>query len=208
MPLTIEQYRTLRKPLNPTRVAKRSQGGKTLTYLESWDVRAHLSRVFGYTAWDEEILDCYQVGVREYTTKDGKAMAEPIWFARVQLTVRDTDGQQMCRYTESAVGSSAAPDYLLAESHDNAVKTAASDALKRCAINLGTQFGLSLYDDGSMRDVVKGTIVGPDGFDVKPEGADLSADQAAALSHSLGREDDSESPTQAPETAPEPEPVS
>lgn len=202
MPLTIEQYRTLRKPLNDTRIAKRSQGGKTLTYLESWDVRAHLSRVFGFTNWDEEILDCYQVGVREYDTKDGKPMAEPIWFARVQLTVRDSDGYRLCRYTESAVGSSAAPDYLLAESHDNAVKTAASDALKRCAINLGTQFGLSLYDDGSMRDVIKGTIVGPEGFDKQPP-ADLKPEQAEALRHSLGAEVDAQDPTPAPETTPE-----
>jgi hypothetical protein len=31
--------------------------------------------------------------------------------------------------------------------------------LKRCAINLGTQYGLSLYDNGNRNDVV-GTVVG------------------------------------------------
>jgi hypothetical protein len=39
-----------------------------------------------------------------------------------------------------------------------AIKTAESDALKRAAINLGTQFGLSLYNNGSMRDVVVQTL--------------------------------------------------
>ena len=39
-----------------------------------------------------------------------------------------------------------------------AVKTAESDALKRAAINLGTQFGLSLYADGATRDVVGKTL--------------------------------------------------
>lgn len=39
-----------------------------------------------------------------------------------------------------------------------AVKTAESDALKRAAINLGTQFGLSLYNDGSLADVVHTTL--------------------------------------------------
>lgn len=39
-----------------------------------------------------------------------------------------------------------------------AIKTAESDALKRAAINLGTQFGLSLYDNGSMKDVVGKTL--------------------------------------------------
>lgn len=33
--------------------------------------------------------------------------------------------------------------------------TAESDALKRCAINLGTQFGLSLYNDGKTEDVIR-----------------------------------------------------
>ena len=44
------------------------------------------------------------------------------------------------------------------EAHDMAIKTAESDALKRAAINLGTQFGLSLYDEGSMKDVVGMTL--------------------------------------------------
>jgi hypothetical protein len=35
-----------------------------------------------------------------------------------------------------------------------AIKTAESDAIKRAAINLGTQFGLSLYNNGSTKDVV------------------------------------------------------
>jgi hypothetical protein len=42
-----------------------------------------------------------------------------------------------------------------------AVKTAESDALKRAAINLGTQFGLSLYDNGSRNDVVGHSLVKP-----------------------------------------------
>jgi hypothetical protein len=42
-----------------------------------------------------------------------------------------------------------------------AIKTAESDCLKRAAINLGTQFGLSLYDDGNMNDVVIKTLAEP-----------------------------------------------
>jgi hypothetical protein len=44
-----------------------------------------------------------------------------------------------------------------------AIKTAESDAIKRAAINLGTQFGLSLYNNGSLRDVVVQTLSGPKG---------------------------------------------
>lgn len=44
------------------------------------------------------------------------------------------------------------------EAHDMAVKTAESDAFKRAAINLGDNFGLSLYNNGSVAPVVRATI--------------------------------------------------
>jgi hypothetical protein len=44
-----------------------------------------------------------------------------------------------------------------------AIKTAESDAFKRAAINLGDQFGLSLYNNGSTQPVVKQTLVAPAG---------------------------------------------
>ncbi len=185
MTLTPAQHDVLARAIHPTRVAKRSQGGKQLSYLESWDVRAHLIRLFGYGNFDIETLDQYLVGVREYQSKsdEPKPMAEAIWFAKVRLTIRDPHGFRLCRYTESAVGSTSGPASMIGEHHDNAIKSAASDALKRCAINLGNQFGLSLYKDGSLADVVKQTVVGPD----EPE-PDLTPDQIKTLQDSLGAE--------------------
>lgn len=202
MSLTKKQFETLRRPLNSSRVAKRSQSGKQLSYLESWDVRAHLVRVFGYGNFDIEVRDTLPLDVREYKSNDDKPMAEAVWFAKVRLTVRGIDGERLCRYTESAVGSASAPASMLAESHDNAVKTAASDALKRCAINLGTQFGLSLYDSGTTADVVKNTIAPPPG--VEPD-ADppLSPEQVENLRNTLGAEPVNQSPTDAPPAAPQ-----
>ena len=60
-------------------------------------------------------------------------------------------------YTEAAVGSATLPQR--GEAHDMAVKTAESDALKRAAINLGDQFGLSLYNNGAVAPVVVKTLV-------------------------------------------------
>lgn len=184
MPLTQKQYDTLRRPLNASRVAKRSQGGKQLSYLESWDVRAHLIRMFGYTSFDVETIDAYHVATREYMSSGDtpKPMVEVIWYAKVRLTVRDELDDTLCVYSESACGNASGPANMLGEHHDNAVKTAASDALKRCAINLGTQFGLSLYDQGSTRDVVKDTLVKPPGYE------EVQDDQEVAqnLIHSLG----------------------
>jgi recombination DNA repair RAD52 pathway protein len=181
-----QQHEALMRPLRSSRVAKRQQGGKTLSYLEAWDVRAHLIRMFGFANFDIELLDQQFLGMREYVTKDGKPMVEPYWFAKIQLTVRGERGQALAVYSDAAVGSNAAPDYLLVDAHDNAIKTACSDALKRCAINLGTQFGLSLYDNGSTSDVVRVTVLKPE--TVEPE-AEATAEQVANLEHTLGAQE-------------------
>jgi len=180
--INAEQYATLMKPLNGTRVASRKQGGKNLSYLESWDVRAHLIRVFGFGNFDVELVDYGFVHQREYKSAQDKEMVEVIWRAKVQLTIRDAEGNHLARYTEGAVGATSGPENMIGEHHDNALKTAESDALKRCAINLGTQFGLSLYNDGSRNDVVKGTLVVPEGY-VKPG---PTPEQQQALQQSLG----------------------
>jgi hypothetical protein len=101
----------------------------------------------------------------------------------------------LCRYTESAIGSTSGPASMVGEHHDNAIKTAASDALKRCAINLGTQFGLSLYDDGSTRDVVKNTLVKPVGYEEPP----TPEEAVKNLNHTLGAQQVAEEAPVAPE---------
>ena len=178
MGLSAKQHEILRKPLNSSRVATRTQGGKQLSYLESFDVRAHLIRTFGYGNFDVELLDYHHVGNRTYEA-NGKDMVEVIYTARVRLVIRDPDGHWLCTYIEGAGGSASGPATMLGDHHDNALKTAESDAMKRCAVNLGSQFGLSLYDQGSTREVVRGSIVGP-------EAEPLTDEQVAALRHSLG----------------------
>ena len=149
--LNEQQYQQLLKPLNPTRVAKRSQAGRNLSYLEAWDVKAHLIRIFGFGNWSWEVKTA---DVAFESEKDGK------WNVGYKvigcLTVPGLDSNWGAVYTEAAVGSATLPQR--GEAHDMAVKTAESDALKRAAINLGTQFGLSLYDNGSTKDVIGRTL--------------------------------------------------
>lgn len=196
MGLSQEQYTTLMRPLNATRIAKRSQGGKSLSYLEAWDVKAHLTRVFGFLNWDAEMLDYNFVGVRDYMSEpksgEPKPMVEVIYSARMRLTVR-TFGEEGkvdggATFTEAAVGSASGPASMLGDHHDNALKTAASDALKRCAINLGTQFGLSLYDDGRTADVIKRTLVLPSGVTREPP-TDKMTEAQERLQQSLGAQE-------------------
>lgn len=150
MGITSEQYEQLLKPLNQARVAKRAQAGRQLSYLEAWDVKAHLIRIFGFGGWS------WHVATAELAFEGEKEGKWNVGYKVIgTLTIHDLG----CVYTEAAIGSATLPQR--GEAHDMAVKTAESDAIKRAAINLGTQFGLSLYNDGSTNDVVKKTLVVP-----------------------------------------------
>lgn len=176
---TKEQVDILLQPIRPSRVATRSQGGKTLSYVEAWEIRAHLIRLFGFGGFDVITHSCdlvYQMDTE--VGREKKPGWEVAYKAHVELTVRSDDGYQ-ARYSEVAVGS-ATGSVGLGDLHDNAAKSAVSDALKRCATNLGTQFGLSLYKDGSHNDVVKMLV--ERGTEQDP----LSDEQNAMLQHSLG----------------------
>lgn len=148
------QYEQLLKPLNPARIAKRQQAGRNLSYLEAWDVKAHMNRIFGFLNWSADVIDAQLAFESE---NNGK------WNVGYKVTLRlritgfvDEDPAGWATYTEAAVGSATLPQR--GEAHDMAIKTAESDAFKRAAINLGTQFGLSLYDNGSTKDVIGRTL--------------------------------------------------
>lgn len=166
--LTQEQHDQLMKPLHPSRVAKRSGGGgKQLSYLEAWDVRAHLIRMFDFGGWSFDVLSCdlaYEDQVGNNWAVGYKVIG------RLTIHGIGKNGEDVT-YTEAAVGPAQLPQR--GEAHDMAAKTGESDALKRAAMNLGTQFGLSLYDDGRTTDVVKGVVgrSGPIGPKTTPSDA-------------------------------------
>lgn len=149
MSINERQYEQLLKPLNPVRVAKRQQAGRNLSYLEAWDVKAHLIRIFGFGGWSWGVVSADLA----FEDQNEKGHWQVGYKVIGTLTIPDLN---LCSYTEAAIGSSTQP--MRGEAHDMAIKTAESDALKRAAINLGTQFGLSLYDEGSMKDVVGMTL--------------------------------------------------
>jgi len=181
--LTQEQHDQLMKPLHPSRVAKRSGGGgKQLSYLEAWDVRAHLIRMFDFGGWSFDVLSAevaYTFGPGEYGTTKNFDVGYKV-IGRLTIHGIGPDGGDVT-FTEAAVGPASLPN--VGEAHDMAIKTAESDCLKRCAMNLGTQFGLSLYDDGRTTDVVKG-VVGRSG----PIGPKTDAAKANAIVNGQGVE--------------------
>jgi DNA recombination protein Rad52 len=146
------QKEQLLKGINPNRIAKRQGGGgKSLSYLEAWEVKAHLIRIFGFGAWSWDV----QTAELMFEEQNEKGQWNVGYKVIGQLRIHPLN----CTYTEAAVGSASIPQR--GEAHDMAVKTAESDALKRAAINLGTQFGLSLYNDGSLADVIHTTLDKP-----------------------------------------------
>ena len=86
-------------------------------------------------------------------------MARVAYRATVTLTVYSPGGIPIATYTEAGAGGMTASAGMRHDAHDNAIKTAQTSALKRCAVNLGTRFGLSLYDNGATHDVVARTLV-------------------------------------------------
>lgn len=147
-PLSDEQVSVLLNDLTVARIAHRSQGGANLSYLEGWDVKATLIRVFGFGGWSSELLEYHTENVNREAGKNHNLLGIAM-SARISLHIH----QLGAWYTEGAVSEQTGPIY--GDVADFALKTAETDALKRGAISLGTQFGLSLYDKGSTKDVVR-----------------------------------------------------
>jgi recombination DNA repair RAD52 pathway protein len=156
-PLSTAQLRALHNNINKDRVARRDG----MSYLEAWDVKTSLIRVFGYAGFSAECLEAKII--REEQVPQARNPEKMNWSVSAQATVRLTIHQTGAVYTESAIANNKQPDW--GEAADTALKSAESDALKRAAIYLGTQFGLSLYADGATSDVVK-TVLAPDQADI------------------------------------------
>lgn len=144
--LDAKQVAALMGNLSPKRVVELNKGKSgTLKYLEAWDVKASLIRVFGFANFSAEVVESQIVNV----VPKGESQVVVLAKATVRLTIHATGAV----YTETAAASQTGTQ--VGEVADFALKTAESDALKRCAIYLGTQFGLSLYNSGSTTDVVQ-----------------------------------------------------
>lgn len=158
--LTAEQLNMLLTPLQPGRV--RQQAGQS--HLEAWDVRRWLTRIFGFGGWEDEILTCECVHSVETPVMDNngkphalKHRCTAVYRVTMRLTIKDQWGNVIGRYEDGATGDSVNQPSV-GDAHDMALKTALSQALKRCAMNLGDQFGLSLYNKGDVGGVVGRTL--------------------------------------------------
>lgn len=178
--LTPEQVRVLLMGMAENRV----QHLKGNAHTEAWDIRRWLTRIFGFGGWS---LDTTELAlVREMEINPGRWTV--IYRAQVRLTVRTADGRTITSYEDAAMGDSRNQPSL-GDAHDQAMKTALSQGLKRCAVNLGDQFGLSLYNNGSAKPVVLKSVAHPE--------------PAAEGAASVPEQDEPVQPEPAPEPVPE-----
>lgn len=159
---TDDQITLLLKPIHPNRVLQL----KGMSYVEGHDIRAELNRVFGFGRWSEETMDQQLVCETETKTNAGKTAWYVVYRTRIRLTICAPDGTMVCHYDGAHVGESTHP--VRGEAHGNALTNSQTYALRRCAINLGDQMGLSLYNKGSLEPLVRWTLVRP------PQGAEIN----------------------------------
>lgn len=150
------QTRQLLAPINPKRVV---QNAHTKPHLSQQDVLAHLVRVLGFGHFDVEVLSSELLFEDKTTNSNNKPAWSVGYRALVRLYVRDEQQRLVAYYDGGSTGESEGQPSRAA-SHDLAYKSALSTSMKRAAIALGDQFGLSLYNKGQQSAIVKGTLVG------------------------------------------------
>lgn len=158
--LTEGQVEALLRPIKPHRVYQ--QQGQS--YVAGWEIAAHLTRIFGFCGWEKEVLSLDLIC--EDGPKDGKKGWTVTYRCVMRLTVLDQHRELLWRTEDAATGTGNNQPQR-GEAHDLAAKNAVTYALKRCAKDLGDQFGLSLYNRGATDAVVGMTLV--DGLGDEPD---------------------------------------
>ena len=163
---TRQQVEQLLRPINSNRVLR---DGKGHSHVSQQDVTAHLIRMFGFGSFNTDVVSVECVFEQERinrSTGEPSGRWDCCYRALIRLTVKDPDGNEICHFEDGSTAT--AQNQTRGDAHDLAYKSALSLSKKRAAINLGDQFGLSLYNKGQLAALVVGTLVMPDGE--APEG--------------------------------------
>ena len=148
--------------LAPIRKERVLRDGKGHSHVSQQDITAHLIRVFGFGSFDTDIVKVECVYEQERTNDKGELIGrwDVCYRALLRLTIRDEQGNEVCHFEDGSTAT--AQNQSRGDAHDLAYKSALSLAKKRAAINLGDQFGLSLYSKGQMNALVIGSLVLPE----------------------------------------------
>lgn len=120
----------------------REQGGKELSYLETWYVIDRLNQVLGQGNWGYQIVTTTKVFEGKVTQYSGEVFGTS-YTAQISLFA-NIDGKT-CVFSEVGYGDGTDKKNP-GKAHELGIKEAVSDAVKRAAKNLGRSTGLALYD--------------------------------------------------------------
>jgi hypothetical protein len=149
--------------LQPIRAQRVLSDGKGHSHVSQQDITAHLIRMFGFGNFDIEVLGTdlvYETERVDQKTGVANNRWDVCYRGLVRLTVRNEAGETVARYENGSMGT--AQNQSRGDGHDLAYKSAISLSIKRAAIALGDQFGLSLYNKGQTAPLVIKTLVGHD----------------------------------------------
>jgi hypothetical protein len=161
MGLTKAQVARLSKAIDPSHVESK-QG---LSYMAQHEVRAELTRIFGYGNWDTQVESMDLLYETQLNQGDpqypAKGNGKPYWVvcyrASVRMNIRDYQGKHVASFLEYHAEENA-PLPNRGEAHAMAITSVESYAMRRAAIGLGDRLGLGLYDGGKILPLVKGTL--------------------------------------------------
>jgi hypothetical protein len=136
-----------------------------MAYMAQHEVRAELTRIFGFGNWDSEVVDMTMIYETELKKGDpqypergnGQPYYVTCYKAGVRLNIRDYEGNPICSFLEYHAEENA-PLPNRGEAHAMAVTSVQSYALRRAAIGLGDRLGLGLYNKGSQAALVVGSL--------------------------------------------------
>ena len=137
MPFTDSQNKALAAKLSAKHVKTRVKDGFTLSYIEGWHTIAEANRIFGFDGWNRETLKTNCICASE---NNGKCSCS--YSAQVRISVMAGDKTIL----REGCGAGSGYGKTLGEAHENALKEAETDAMKRALSTFGNPFGLALYD--------------------------------------------------------------
>lgn len=133
--------------LDPKNVKKLSSGSKA-QYIEGWHAIAEANRIFGFGAWDRELVRCEETNreIVEVTQNNSRVKQWRVGYLyTVRIIVHGPDGE-IRRRDGTGFGTGYAKPEALGEAIESAAKEAETDAMKRALMTFGNPFGLALYD--------------------------------------------------------------
>lgn len=136
MTFTAQHVKRLSSPLPQQAIKSRSVEGFEMRYIEGWFAINEANRIFGYDGWCRENLSLSCV----FAKPSGNSFMVS-YLCKVRIRINSAVPELF----RDGTGFGSAQATTLAQAHEQAAKSAETDATKRALVTFGKRFGLQLY---------------------------------------------------------------